>query len=104
MEQQDQVQSVKTLGEFAQETTEISLNDVSVPYEFKNGAYYCEGLEGGYMSLTSLRRAWQLATKARKIKEARRIATGQGCATPRPEHIKEKARKEYQKWSKTEIK
>ena len=99
MEQQDQVQSVKTLGEFAQETTEISLNDVSVPYEFKNGAYYCEGLEGGYMSLTSLRRAWQLATKARKIKEARLGTRGQ-----RPEHIKEKARKEYQKWSKTEIK
>lgn len=100
MEQQDTIQS---LGEFANETTELSLNDVSVPYEFRDGLYYCEGVEGGYMSLTTLRRAWGLKLKEKKIKEARALASGVGKAS-KNEKDKEKARKEYRKWQQTEIK
>lgn len=100
MEQQDTIQS---LGEFANETTELSLNDVSVPYEFRDGLYYCEGVEGGYMSLTTLRRAWGLKLKEKKIKEARSLASGVGKAS-KNEKDKEKARKEYRKWQQTEIK
>lgn len=101
MEQQDQVQSVKE-GEWAQETTEISLNDVSIPYEFKNGVYYCKDLEGGYMSITNLRRAWQIFIRDKKIKEARAKASGIGKAS-KDEKDKEKARKEYRKWQQTEV-
>lgn len=100
MEQQNTIQS---LGEFANETTELSLNDVSVPYEFRDGLYYCEGVEGGYMSLTTLRRAWGLKLKEKKIKEARSLASGVGKAS-KNEKDKEKARKEYRKWQQTEIK
>lgn len=100
MEQQDNIQS---LGEFANETTELSLNDVSVPYEFRDGMYYCEGVEGGYMSLTTLRRAWGLQLREKKIKEARALASGVGKAS-KDEKDKEKARKEYRKWQQTEIK
>jgi len=98
MEQQNPVQSL------ARETTELSLNDVSVPYEFRDGMYYAEGVEGGYMSLTTLRRAWALATRAKKIAEARHKASGvgKGCSNA-PEHIKEKARKEYRKWQATKV-
>lgn len=100
MEQQDTIQS---LGEFANETTELSLNDVSVPYEFRDGLYYCEGVDGGYMSLTTLRRAWGLKIREKKIKEARALASGVGKAS-KNEKDKEKARKEYRKWQQTEIK
>lgn len=100
MEQQDTFQS---LGEFANETTELSLNDVSVPYEFRDGLYYCEGVDGGYMSLTTLRRAWGLKLRDKKIKEARAKASGVG-RTSKDEKDKEKARKEYRKWQQTEIK
>ena len=110
MESQDTIQSLtesskdlQSLGEFAKETTELSLNDVSVPYEFRDGLYYCEGVEGGYMSLTTLRRAWGLQVKAKKIKETRALASGIGKAS-KAEKDKEKARKEYRKWQQTEIK
>lgn len=98
MEQQDTVQSVT--GDFAQETTELSLNDVSVPYEFRDGAYYCEGLDSGYMSLTSLRRAWALKIRAEKLKEARSTVR----AAKASESSKKKAIRDYQKWQQTEIK
>lgn len=104
MEQQDQVQSVKPLGEYAQETTELSLNDVSAPYEFRDGAYYCEGLEGGFMSLDTLRRAWSLKLREEKMKYNRAVATGKGRAANHPKAVKEKAREEYIKWQQTEIK
>ena len=97
MEQQSDVQSV---GDWAQETTELSLNDVSVPYEFKDGAYYCEGLDSGYMSLDTLRRAWALKVRAEKLKEARSTAR----AARASESSKKKAIRDYQKWQQTEIK
>lgn len=102
MEQQNTVQSLKKEGNWAQETTELSLHEVSVPYEFKDGLYYCEGVEGGYMSLDTLRRAWGLQVKAKKIKEARALASGIGKAS-KAEKDKEKARKEYRKWQQTEV-
>lgn len=101
MEQQDNLQSLE--GNFAQETTELSLNDVSVPYEFRDGMYYAEGVEGGYSSLTTLRTAWSLAIRAKKMKEALTKAVGIGKSSKK-DSDKEKARKEYQKWHKTEIK
>lgn len=104
MEQQDQVQSVKPLGEYAQETTELSLHDVSVPYEFRDGAYYCEGLDGGYISLDTLRRAWAMKVRAEKIKHAKAVAVGTGRASTATPAAREKARKEYVKWQQTEIK
>lgn len=104
MEQQDTVQSLADLGSFAQETTELTINDVTAPYEFRNGMYYCEELDSGFMSLDTLRRAWALKVKAEKIKETRALASGVGKAANNPEHIKEKARKEYRKWQATEIK
>lgn len=97
MEQQSTVQSV---GDWAQETTELSLNDVSVPYEFRDGTYYCEGLEGGYMSLDTLRRAWALKVRAEKLKEARSTVR----AAKASESSKKKAIRDYQKWQQTEIK
>ena len=97
MEQQSNVQSV---GDWAQETTELSLNDVSVPYEFRDGAYYCEGLDSGYMSLDTLRRAWALKVRAEKLKEARSTAR----AARASESSKKKAIRDYQKWQQTEIK
>lgn len=103
MEQQDSVQGIKEEGSYAQETTELSLNDVSVPYEFRDGMYYAEGVEGGYMSLTTLRRAWAMAVKAKKLKEARGQASGVGKASKNSEASKEKARKEYRKWQATEV-
>ena len=114
MEQQDQVQgltlghpkmtqSVKPLGEYAQETTELSINDVSAPYEFRDGAYYCEGLDSGYMSLDTLRRAWALKVREEKIKHAQAVAVGKGRASTATPAAKEKARKEYVKWQKTKV-
>lgn len=112
MEQQDPVQSLaesskdsKSLeGNWAQETTELSINDVTAPYEFRDGAYYCEGLDGGYISLDTLRRAWAMKVRAEKIKEARGQASAIGRASKNSEATKEKARKEYRKWQQTEIK
>lgn len=98
MEQQDQVQSVA--GEWAQETTELSLNDVSAPYEFRGGLYYCEGLEGAYTSIPLLRRAWATKVKAEKIEAARKTAR----ASRASEQDKKKAIKDYQKWHQTEVK
>lgn len=100
MEQQDQVQSVN--GEWAQETTELSINDVTAPYEFRGGLYYCEGLEGGYTSIDLLRRAWATKVREEKIREARTHASAVGRADKSPA-AKEKARKEYVKWSKTQV-
>lgn len=100
MEQQDQVQSV--MGEWAQETTELSINDVTAPYEFRGGLYYCEGLEGGYTSIDLLRRAWATKVKEEKIREARINAAGLGNRTVTPA-AKAKARKEYVKWHKTQV-
>lgn len=102
MEQQDPIQSVE--GNFAQETTELSINDVTAPYEFRDGAYYCEDLDGGYISLDTLRRAWAMKVRAEKIKEARGQASAIGRASKNSEATKEKARKEYRKWQQTEIK
>lgn len=99
MEQQDQVQSVKEEGTYAQETTELSINDVSAPYEFIGGLYYCKGLEGAYTSIQLLQRAWASKVRADRIKAARNSATHE--KTPQ---AKEKARKEYRKWQATEIK
>ena len=45
-----------------------------------------------------------MKVRAEKIKEARALASGFGRAAKNPEHIKEKARKEYRKWQQTEIK
>lgn len=104
MGQQSDVQSVKSLGEYAQETTELSINDVSVPYEFRDGAYYCEGLDSGYMSLDTLRRAWALKVRAEKIKHSKALAVGKGRSSTATPAAKEKARKEYVKWQQTEIK
>lgn len=101
MEQQDNLQSVE--GDFAQETTELSINDVTAPYEFRDGVYYCKDLEGGYMSLDTLRRAWALKVRADKIRESRARSSGTGNTDKSPK-AKEKARKEYVKWQKTEIK
>jgi len=103
MEQQDQVQGVKPLGEFAQETTELSINDVSAPYEFRGGLYYAEGLDGAYTSIQLLQRAWATKIRADKIKEARIRSSAIGHMSKR-EFDKEKARKEYRKWQQTEIK
>lgn len=100
MEQQDQVQSVE--GNWAQETTELSINEVSAPYEFKEGLYYCKDLEGAFSSLPLLRRAWALKVREEKIKEARAHASAIGKTDKSPA-AKEKARKEYRKWQQTEI-
>lgn len=102
MEQQDQVQSLE--GNWAQETTELSINDVSAPYEFREGLYYCEGIEGAFSSLPLLRRAWASKVREEKIKEARGQASAIGRASKNSEATKEKARKEYRKWQQTEIK
>lgn len=101
MEQQDSVQG---LGEYAKETTELSVNDVSVTYEFREGAYYCRDLDGGYISLDTLRRAWIMKVRAEKIKEARGQASAIGRASKNSEAAKERARKEYRKWQATEVK
>lgn len=98
MEQQDSVQSIE--GNWAQETTELSLNDVSVPYEFRDGAYYCEGLDGGYISLDTLRRAWAMKVRAEKIQKARQTVR----AARASEKDKKKAIKDFQKWQQTEVK
>lgn len=100
MEQQDQVQGLE--GNWAQETTELSINDVSAPYEFREGLYYCEGLEGAYSSLPLLRRAWASKVREEKIKEARALASAIGRADKSPA-AKEKARKEYRKWQATQV-
>lgn len=101
MEQQDQVQSLE--GNWAQETTELSINEVSAPYEFRGGLYYCEGIEGAFSSLPLLRRAWASKVREEKIKEARAHASAIGKSDKSPA-AKEKARKEYRKWQQTEIK
>ena len=101
MEQQDQVQSLR--GDWAQETTELSINEITAPYEFRGGLYYCDDLEGAYTSLPLLRRAWSTKVRAEKIKEARGHASAYGKADKSPA-AKEKARKEYRKWQQTEIK
>lgn len=101
MEQQDQVQSLR--GEYAQETTELSINEVTAPFEFRGGLYYCEGVEGAYTSLDLLRRAWASKVREEKIKAARAHASGFGKSDKSPA-AKEKARKEYRKWQQTEIK
>ena len=100
MEQQDSVQSLEGLGNYAQETTELSLNDVSVPYEFRDGAYYCEGLDGGYISLDTLRRAWAMKVRAEKIQKARQTVRAARVS----EKDKKKAIKDFQKWQQTEVK
>lgn len=103
MEQQDQVQSVKEEGSYAQETTELSINDVTAPYEFRGGLYYCKDLEGAYTSIQLLQRAWATKVRADRIKAARYLASGEGRSDKSPQ-VKEKARKEYRKWQATEIK
>ena len=100
MEQQDSVQSIEERGNYAQETTELSINDVSVPYEFRDGAYYCEGLDGGYISLDTLRRAWVMKVRAEKIKQARQTVRA-GRASVQD---KKKAIRDFQKWQQTEVK
>lgn len=104
MEQQDQVQSINSLGEYAQETTELTINDVSAPYEFRDGIYYCKDLEGGFISLDTLRRAWAMKVKEEKVKHSKALAAGVGRASTMTKAAKEKARKEYVKWQQTEIK
>ena len=99
MEQQDQVQSVKEEGSYAQETTELSINDVIAPYEFRGGLYYCKDLEGAYTSIQLLQRAWATKVREDRIKAARNTA-----ARDKSPQAKEKARKEYRKWQATEIK
>lgn len=110
MEQQDQVQSLaesskdsqSLKGNWAQETTELSINDVSAPYEFREGLYYCEGLEGAYSSLDLLRRAWATKVREEKIKIARALASAIGRSDKSPA-AKERARKEYRKWQATQV-
>lgn len=97
MEQQDQVQSVE--GSYAQETTELSINEVTAPYEFIGGLYYCKDLEGAYTSIQLLQRAWATKVREDRIKAARNTAT-----RDKSPQVKEKARKEYRKWQATEIK
>lgn len=103
MEQQDQVQNIKSLGEYAQETTELTINDVSAPYEFRDGIYYCKDLEGGFISLDTLRRAWAMKVRAEKVKHSKAVAVGTGRASTATPAAREKARKEYVKWQQTEI-
>lgn len=107
MEQQDQVQGVtessKDSGEFARETTELTINDVSAPYEFIDGIYYCKDLDGGFISLDTLRRAWALKVKEEKVKHLRAVAVGQGSASKHSASVKEKARKDFVKWQQTQV-
>lgn len=78
MEQQNQVQGVEAL----QNSIAASQNTVDAPalewheevmdYTFKDGAYTCEYLEGSFMSIDSLRKAWREKLSKEKLEQAQK--------------------------------
>lgn len=69
MEQPHQVQS--TVEPTAQEVDRLEWKGEEAPYEFIDGVYYTKGIESGFMSLDTLRRAWREMVRAKKIAEAK---------------------------------
>lgn len=78
MEQSNQIQSVEALQESvvsAQTATDVpplSWNEESMEYSFKDGAYTCEGIEGFFMSIESLKKAWRQKVSQEKLQQAQK--------------------------------
>lgn len=111
MEQQNQVQSVtETLQESvvaAQTATDVpplSWNEVSMEYTFKDGAYTCEYLEGSFMSITSMKKAWREKLSKEKLAQAQKellhARDSRSDMTPAARKVAaNKAMKDKKKWS-----
>lgn len=108
MEQPDQVQRVIAQSQMQEDApAEVSWNDKSVEYQFKNGVYYCKDLPGAYMSVGSLTRAWKLMMSEKMVAESKRhlrgayAAHGKGIVESRKRA--KKAMKDIQKWSNPDV-
>lgn len=88
MEQQDKVQGI--------DVTTLSICEESVPYEFnEDGRYTCEGVEGSFMSIDTLYRAWKAATIKKKLQEAKH-----DIRVAKSKSERNIAVKEFSKWQK----
>lgn len=114
MAQQNKVQSVE-ISEVAQvalgkadpiEKPDMVILDERAPYIFENGMYKAEGVEGSFMSIDSLTRAWKAATKAKKLAEAkhtmRQSNDARGKTAAQQKELKEKAISERIKWQEAQ--
>ena len=66
MEQQNQVQTLE-------DTQEFVWNEARAKYSYNNGVYSIEGLEGFYMSISSLRDAWIKSIKDRMLNKVKKM-------------------------------
>lgn len=111
MEQQNQVQSVNetlmvSTAEIQQapDKMPLSWHEESMDYVFKDGAYTCEGLEGSFMSIESLKKAWREKVSAEKLAQAQKdllhARDPRSAMTPAARKVAaNKAMKDKKKWA-----
>lgn len=112
MEQQNKVQSLSEVAQVAlgkgepSEPHEVELLDEKAPYIFENGMYRVEGVDGAFMSIDTLTRAWKAATKAKKLAEAkhtmRQSNDARGKTTAQQKELRDKAISERIKWQEAQ--
>ena len=108
MEQSDQVQRVIANCQMQEDApAEVSWNDKSAEYQFKNGVYYCKDLPGAYMSIGSLTRAWKLMMSKKMVAESktrlRGAYCGHGKGIEESRKRAKKAMKDIEKWSNPDV-
>lgn len=105
MEQQNSLQSVITADIQKQPDPEpmVAWNEESCPIEFRHGMYYCNDLEGGYLTRDTLKHAWRVMMSKKKIAEAEKERHGaySGPGKTKEEGLKiaQKAIAKKKKWS-----
>lgn len=111
MAQQNQVQSVTetlqvSVAEIQQapDKNPLEWNEVSMEYTFKDGAYTCEYLEGSFMSIESLKKAWREKLSKEKLAQAQKdLQHARDSRSDMPAYARKvaanKALKDKKKWA-----
>lgn len=104
MEQQNYFQSIDD-----EKPSPLDWNEAHAEVTFKDGQYYCEGLEGGFTSRAKMREAWRIRMHLRRfpaaekelkaaIKDARKIRENCKESTNKRTRRINEAKREVEKW------
>lgn len=99
MEQQDQIQSVTETS--IEDPKELQWNEEVCPFVFEDGMYSVKGVEGKFMSIDTLKKAWRFAVSQKKLKEAAtmmRASVRPGKTEHKKAEMRNKAVEEKLKW------
>lgn len=68
----ESLQESVAASQVAPDKIPLEWNEESMDYSFKDGAYTCEYVEGSFMSLTSLKKAWREKLSKEKLAQAQK--------------------------------